>query len=424
MALPGLAAQAARLLPADPLWRRLTVIRLADSAGRGVFISGSILYFTLHAGLSARVVGFGLSTAAASGMLGAVALGAAADRVDRRRLLSATFVAMAVSLLLYPLVHGAVAFFGVMVAVGFFEYGTSPVEDALMITVVPAEDRVRLKAMMRTVFNLGFSLGTAVAAIAAAGTGLLTTVPLGAAALMLATSVLVRGLPRGTRAAGPAGRRGRLVAVRDLPFLRVIGISAVLALHASLVLAVLPLWALERTSIPHSLIPALMIVNTVVVVLFQVRISRDVNGVTSATRTAQRSGYLLAAGCLIASTTAFTAAGGNRLLVAVILIVAVLVFSLAEITQSASGWALAFALAPDHAQGEYLGAFELHFISQNVAGPAALSALVIAYGFWGWVGLAALMLAAAAAAGPVLRSSAAIMEARRSKPITVDAAAQ
>ena len=47
-------------------------------------------------------------------------------------------------------------------------------------------------------------------------------------------------------------------------------------------------------------------------------------------------------------------------------------------------WRRLFGLAPEHAKGEYLGAFDLHVITQNVIGPALLSGLVIAFGFWGW----------------------------------------
>ncbi len=83
-----------------------------------------------------------------------------------------------------------------------------------------------------------------------------------------------------------------------------------------------------------------------------------------------------------------------------------LLLSVAEVMQSASAWGLAFGLAPKHAEGEYLGAFDLHVATQNIAGPALFSGLVISAGFWGWIAIAGLMLAAAALIGPAARRSA------------------
>ncbi|MFD6679665.1 MFS transporter [Micromonospora parva] len=392
----------AGLVPTDPLRRKLIAIRLAESIGKGVFLSGSVVYFTLRVGLDARQVGLGLSAAGLSAFLSSVLFGVIADRVGARRLLVILFAALAVGFGLYSLVDSATAFFALVVAVGFLEYGTGPTNGALIGSLVPAEERVKLKAMMRSVFNIGFSIGIGVAAVAALSQRLLVLIPLTTAALMAGAALLVTRLPDVPPRPAPVGFK-RFAAVRDPRFLAVIGVSTILASHVSIILVTMPLWALNRTDLPHFLIPLLLIVNTAFVILFQVRASRGADTVHGAGRLARRSGYWLAGGCAVLAVTALD---DNVVLASVAIVAAVLILSVAEVMQAASGWGLAFGLAPEHAQGEYLGAFDLHVITQNIIGPAALSGLVIAFGFWGWLGIAVAALVASALIIPAANRSA------------------
>ncbi|MBM0276014.1 MFS transporter [Micromonospora tarensis] len=185
----------AGLVPTDPLRRKLIAIRLAESIGKGVFLSGSVVYFTLRVGLDARQVGLGLSAAGLSAFLSSVLFGVIADRVGARRLLVILFALLAVGFGLYTLVDSAAAFFALVVTVGFLEYGTGPTNGALIGNLVPAAERVRLKAMMRSVFNIGFSVGIGVAAVAALDQRLLVLIPLTTAALMAGAALLVTRLP-------------------------------------------------------------------------------------------------------------------------------------------------------------------------------------------------------------------------------------
>ena len=118
------------------------------------------------------------------------------------------------------------------------------------------------------------------------------------------------------------------------------------------------------------------------------------------------------------------AVGTNPPTAACILIAAILLFSVAEVLQSASGWALAFGLAPRHAQGEYLGAFELHLIVQGIVGPVILAAVVITYGFWGWAATAIAVLAASALIVPVALRGEAVMKARQASTLAPPGSAE
>jgi MFS family permease len=391
-----------RLIPADPLRRRLIAIRFVGAIGKGVFVSGSVVYFTLHVGLSAKQVGIGLSAAGFAGLVSSVMFGMIADRMPKRTLLCALFAAVAVGFGLYSLVGGATEFYILVMLIAFIDYGIGPTENALVATLIPDGERVRLNAMMRSVFNIGFSGGIGVAAVAAVNDRLLVMIPVGSAVLLGAAAVLVTRLPEGAPAKA-ADRPRPFGAVRNLRFLGVVGLSSILASHITVLMVVLPLWALNRTAVPPFLVPLLLVINTVFVILFQVRASRGAETVAGAASTARRAGLWIAAACGIVSVTAFS---GNVVLALVAFIATVLALSVAEVLQSASAWGLAFGLAPRHAQGEYLGAFDLHVATQNIAGPVILSGLVISLGFWGWAGIAVVMLAAAWLIVPAARRSA------------------
>jgi hypothetical protein len=370
-----------------------------------VFVSGNVVYFTLHVGLSAQQVGIGLSAAGFAGLISSVLFGILADRMRQRTLLCALFAAVAVGFGLYSLVSNAIEFYLLVTLIAFLDYGIGPTENAIVAALIPDGERVRLNAMMRSVFNIGFSVGIGIAAVAAVSDRLLVMIPLGAAALLGLAAGLATRLPEGA----PAKATERLRpfgALRDLRFLSVVGVSAVLAAHITVLMVVLPLWVLNRTSVPHFLVPLFLVINTAFVILFQVRASSGAETVAGAAVTARRAGLWLAAGCGLVSVTAFS----HSVVLAVVAITAtVLTLSVAEVLQSASAWGLAFGLAPRRAQGEYLGAFDLHVSSQNIAGPVLLSGLVIGLGFFGWAAIAVVMLAAAWLIVPVARRSAVAM---------------
>jgi hypothetical protein len=393
------------LVPEDSLRRRLIAIRLTGSVGKGVFISGSVVYFTLHVGLSSEQVGLGLSAAGFAGLVSSVLFGMIADRMRKRTLLFALLAAVAVGFGLYSFVQNAVEFYVLVVLIAFLDYGTGPTENALVATLVPAGERVQLNAMMRSVFNIGFSVGIGVAAIAALSPQLLVLIPAGAAVLLGAGAVLVIRLPAGEPAKA-TDRPRRFGALRDLRFLGVVAVSAVLATHVTVLMVVLPLWALNRTSVPHFVVPLMLVINTAFVILFQVRASKGAETVAGAARTGRYAGLWVAAGCLLVSVTALSQ---NLVLTLTAIVATVLALSVAEVMQSASAWGLAFGLAPRNAQGEYLGAFDVHLTAQNIAGPAILSGLVISQGFWGWLAIAVVVVAGAMLIVPTARRSAAAM---------------
>jgi hypothetical protein len=379
--------------------RTLGGLHLIDSMGNGLFVSGSAVYFVVVAGMPASQVGLGLSLAGLSGFVSSVLVGLAADRMGARRLLGLLLVALAGAYALYPAVGSRWAFFTVVSLVGALEFGCGPAFGALIMDLVPEENRVPARAALRSLFNVGFSMGALLAAgfIAVGGTAL-QLLPLGNALTFLAAGALVLRLPASSTRCNP-GNSGRFRALRDVPFLSVIGSSSLLALHSAVLLVGIPLWIVKNSGLPHNLVPMVLAVNTVLVVSLQVTAARGAETLDGAVTAARKAGLLSVTACAVLAVAALTGVWWTG----IITLAAVLLFTLAELWQSASGFGLGFGLAPDSARGEYLGAFNLHVVVQATVGPAVVSFLVVGHESYGWLAMGMIFLAGTAAIGPAVR---------------------
>ncbi|MFE2298913.1 MFS transporter [Streptomyces sp. NPDC059445] len=385
--------------------RTLGALHFVDSLGNGLFMAGSAVYFVTVAGLPATTVGLGLSLAGLSGFVASLVFGRMTDTAGARRLLAVLLFLLAGAYTLYPAVHSPAVYFPVVVLTGALEYGCGPAFGALIAELVPDGERVRARAALRSLFNAGFSAGAlTAAALISLGRDTLALLPLGNGLTFLAAAALVLRLPANDARAAAGSQPLRVL--RDLPFLGVIGSSSLLALHSAVLLAGIPLWIVRNTDLPRALVPLILAVNTVLVVLFQVAAARGSESLDGSVRAARRSGAvsMLACAALAAGTLTGSAA------TAAITLGAVLLFTLAELWQAASGFGLGFGLAPEHARGEYLGAFHLHMVIQATLGPALVTFLVVGHDALGWLALAALFLAGTAAIGP------AVTHARRTLP--------
>ena len=386
--------------------RTLGALHFADSLGNGLFMAGSAVYFVTVAGLPATVVGLGLSLAGLSGFVASLVFGRLTDRAGARRLLTVLLFLLAGAYALYPAVHSPAAYVPVVVVIGALEYGCGPAFGALIAELVPEGERVTARAALRSLFNAGFSAGAlAAAALISLGKDALSLLPLGNGLTFLMAAALVLKLPvTAARAATDGGKPFRVL--RDLPFLSVIGASSLLALHSAVLLAGIPLWIVRNTHLPHGIVPLILAVNTVLVVLFQVAAARGSENLDGAVGAARRAGLVSVLACAALAAGGFTGSFGTGALA----LAAVLLFTLAELWQSASGFGLGFGLAPEQARGEYLGAFHLHVVIQATLGPALVCFLVIGHDSLGWLALAALFLAGTVAIGP------AVTRARRNLP--------
>ena len=379
--------------------RTLAVLHFLDSVGSGLFITSSAVYFVVVAHIPPAQVGLGISLAGLSGFVATVLTGMAANRVGARILLIFCMLGLAGAYCLYPAVHALPSFLCVVALVGALEWGSAPLFHVLITDLAGEEDRINARAALRSVFNVGFSVGALLAAaLIGIGGAAMQWLPLGNALSFLLAAGLAWRLPGIVRTRQKSERVSRFRALRDAPFLSAVLTSSLLALHAAVLAVGIPLWILRYQVLPHNVIPLIFVLNTVLVILFQVKVAQGANTLDGAVSAARRAGLLSAAACLTLILGSFASApvmGGVAL-------AAVLLFTFAELRQSASVFGLSYGLAPAGARGEYLGAFHLHKVIQATVGPAVVSFLVVDHGFSGWLAIGLIFLAGAAAIGPAV----------------------
>ncbi|MEU0163485.1 MFS transporter [Streptomyces sp. NPDC006261] len=381
--------------PAAPL----AVLHLLDSVGNGLFLASATVYFVAVAGLPAAQVGMGLSLAGFTGFLSSVLMGRAADKFGARRMLLISMLALAGTYCLYPMVDSPTTFFVVVGLVGALEWGSAPLFHTLVMDLLPETNRVTARAALRSVFNVGFSVGALLAAVLIGiGGAAMQILPLGNALSFLLASLVVLRLPA-TQPGPPPERASRFRALRDKPFLGVIGVSTLLALNSTVLVVGVPLWILSIDGVPRSVIPLVFILNTVLVVLLQVRAARGSDVLEGAVGAARRSGLVSAAACLVMVLGGLL---GSWATIG-IAVLAVLLITAGELWQSAGAFGIGYGLAPETARGEYLGAFHLRMVVQATLGPATVAWFATDLAPYGWAIVAAVLLAGAMLIGPAVR---------------------
>jgi dipeptide/tripeptide permease len=173
-------------------------------------------------------------------------------------------------------------------------------------------------------------------------------------------------------------------------------------MNDSLLTVVLPIWIAQRTNAPVAVYSAIVILNTIMVVLFQVRASRGASDAAGGALALRRAGILLAACCALFAL----AAGQPPWVAAAILLAGAAVHVLGELLYSAGSWALSFELAPEHAQGQYQGVFNMSIQLAGTVTPVLATVLIFNLGWPGWLAFAAVLLAAGLSAPAITRWAA------------------
>lgn len=404
---PDRATRAGGLLPADPVLRLATVLTAVNSLGNGLYFPLGVLYFTRIVGLDPTAVGLGLTVAGLVGVAAGVPAGRAADRWGARRVGALLWGGTGVATAAYTLVHSYAGFLAAVICATGLQMASRGVQGALYADVLPAATRVEARAYLRTVTNIGMGLGGALGAVALqldtrdayVAVILLDALSFAGPALLLprlplAAHVRERAL---ADAGAPAADRWR--AVRDLPFLAVTVLNAVLVVQYTLAEVGLPLWIVERTGAPRWTAALLMIVNCALVALLQVRAARRASRVPGAVRAMGWAGLLLAVSCAVYALSA----GLSPVWAVVALTAGAVVQVLAEVLSAAGGWTLGYELADARAHGVYQGVFGAGMSAGMMAGPALVTVTAIAHGAAGWAVLGAVFAAAGLAVAPAVR---------------------
>ncbi|OLF19196.1 MFS transporter [Actinophytocola xanthii] len=385
--------------------RLLVFVGLVDAVGTGLYIAGFAVFFTRGAGLSVAEVGLGLTVGNACGLVALTPIGMLADRIGPRAASILLHHWRGVGFVAFAFVHDFVAFLVVSCVVGIPTRAIDPVSQLYVDRHIGKDLRMRVMSVMRVVYNIGFSVG-----------GLLTTlillvdtrpaflaIVLGNGATFFLAGILLARVP--LLADDPPGRRtarGWPRSLRQGRFLAVTGLNAVLVLNTTVLTLGIPLWVATRTEAPTAVVAPLMVLNTVLVVLLQVRLARGTDTREGGVRALRRSALAFAAAAVVLSLS-----GALDPLGAVVAVVAATVLlTVGELWHFAGRLSVSYALAPRDRQGEYLSVFWLGSAAALMAGPVLVTVGVVDRGAPGWLALAAVFLATGLLVGPAVAAAA------------------
>ncbi|MBV1850127.1 MFS transporter [Catellatospora sp. NEAU-YM18] len=377
--------------------------------GSGVYLVAAALYFTQSVGLSVAEVGLGMGTAGLVGLLAGVPVGHLADRRGPRQVYLATQLVQAAAMGALVLVHTFWQFTAVLCLVELSRAAGAAARGPL-VRGFGGDELPRFRSYLRAVANLATSLGAVGAGLAVQldSRPAYLTLVLGNAVSFVACAAIVRTLPPLPPVPVPSAA-GRWLALRDPAFVAVTALDSVLGIQGSVLVFALPLWIAGHTDAPRGLVGVTALLNTAMVVAFQVRASRGVDSGRAAARALRRCGWAFLAGMAVISVTA----GLPGWLAATLVLVGVAVHTVGELWHAAGSLELRFRLVPAYAQGQYTGVSGLGTGLAHAMAPTLLGLLCVSWGAPGWLLMGALFVLVGLAA------PAAVRWAERTRPIEV-----
>jgi hypothetical protein len=394
---PGLASWAsARLAPLRDVpvnERTMVLASFVASLGGGLYVTGSNVYFVRSVGLSANQVGIGMAAATLLGLTAGIPVGRLCDRAGARNVLIVLWMACIPSILLLTRVGSFWAFLPLTASLWAAVIGAEVARGALMAHVAGTSRATKLAMYSRSAFNAGWSVGLLGAGIAISiGTRpAYLSLFIGAAATMILNVLILLRIPQDGPAPSEHSGEHATAALRDFPYMLVAQVSGLIKLGDSILTIGLPIWIVTRTAVPRGLASWLLIVNTLLVVVLQVRATRRANSVAGAAQIQRWAFIALALACLSLSPTGRMSA----LAATALLLAGTVLLTFGEIWGEGAWWSLRYNLASPDAQGAYGAAFALGQAAPGVLGPVIVTSLAIGLGTRGWLILVGLFLGCA-----------------------------
>jgi MFS family permease len=396
-----------RILPPTKLERDLALQCVLSAFATGSFLNGTAVFFTQIVGLTGAQVGLGMSVAGVVTLLLSLPLGRLSDHVGAKPLWAVGSLVEAVLYFAWPLVGGMASFVLLLALLSAISTAGNTGRNVYRIAVFPRDVRVRALAYMRAARNVGYTLGALAGGIALAiGTReAIIAVPILTGALLLLNAAMVAMLPSIERPATPAVHDEESgpapPAWRNRGFVVLSACNGVLTSNQVLLNVVVPLWLVERTDAPHTLLAWLFGTNTVMAVALQVRASRGSETVPGALRAVRLCGWSFVLSCLVISATHETVGWVS---IALIWLGHVTITG-AELWQSASDWGFQSELSDHRRLGDYQGVWSLGYQAGPIIFPGLYTFLALQWGAPGWAVIAGLAVLATVVAHPAARAA-------------------
>lgn len=381
--------------------RRLLTGQGVNGFGDGLWFSIWAIYLTQIRHIPAGSMGLAMGIGGLIGLLAAVPIGVVAERRGPREVLCTVIVVRGLAMVAYVFVGG---FWSLLLVTTLFSAVQSSgvgVRVTLVYGLMPPEDRVVVLAQGRVVQHIAYAAGAggAMLVLASGKPAVFVVAVLIDALALLATAALTMIVPS-VAPVPRENRRSGTQALRDLPYVAIMSTTALLSLCWALLATGLPLWIAQGTRAPLWTAGLAVVVSSVAIAVFQVRVSRRAVEVPAAVRASRISALALAACCVIFGAVSWA---GSPVLATVVILVGMGAHVVGELYYVSSRWGLSLGLMAKHAEGQYQGVTASTEAAVVAMGPALVTSLVTGLSHTGWLILAALFVLSAAPVGALSR---------------------
>jgi MFS family permease len=362
--------------------RMYLLAALINVYGTGLIVTAMTLYGIRVVHLTAARTGLALTIAGLVGLLSSMPIGRLADRYGPRDVARLTMLLLGAAAVSYVfLAHSFVSYLIVAIVDGS-ALSASTTAGVALLRRVGGDDATTFRSQASAVLNLGISLGVATAGVAIQ----LNTVTayralfLGNGLSCLVGAVLLGLLPKFEPLPG-AHQESPFAALKDRPFVGYTVLSGAMYMQYLVLGLLLPVWVVFHTNAPRWSVSAFVIVNTVIVVLYQVRVGKTVQTLRQGGAAFRRAGMIFLVSCSAMGLATGLPAWGALLLLAG----AIVLHTYGELWHASGMYCLDFGLAPAHAQGQYQGLVGMGNFAGQALSPLILVGLVLSGGRLGFV---------------------------------------
>ena len=369
----------------DPTVRKLTFANYINTFGNGIFHTVGIIYFSYTVGLGAHAVAFAFTIGAAVSLAVSVPAGHLADKWSPKYVGMISFVLQGIVLGLQVFTKTWNIFVILLCLEYFVERFGQNARMAYIAQIGEGQKRVEARAYMRAVTNLGIGSGTLIAGIALAiNTPTAYKAMIVADALSFFLAAVAYSRVPNIAPTLEEHEKFDWSVLKDHRYLIAMLLNGGFNLHFLIQNVAIPVWVVQETNAPRWMISGIMLMNTIAIVLFQVKTSKKADNLKSAVKLFQQASFYVA----MASLVYALAHGVNAFTASLFMLMGMAIHIAGELFGSNAAWMIAMDLADQRRQGIYQGIWSMGFGLTDMIGPSILVALVIGIGQFGWVILA------------------------------------
>ena len=379
--IPRMSSWLSKLIHEDPIIRKVSAASLIDRFGNGLLTSILVIYFSFVEGLGPSKTALALSIGAAAGLIMTIPAGHIVDRVGQRTVVVWSMTTNGLAIFALIFVHSFLWLVLVFAADSISNVFSRNGQLTLIARVGNAANAARNRAYTRSVNNLGIGLGSLGAGIALAinsANGYRIAIFLNACTFLIG-ALIYRTVPYFTPTLREREKFDWSI-FKDGRYLMATIMAAITNLHFMIQSIGIPIWIVKYTNAPRWWVSTLLLLNTVSVVLFQIKVSKRSKPLKDSANQYLLSGFLLAAAC---GLYAF-AEGPSAKIASLLLFCGMGLHVMAELVISMIHWQISFDLADSTRQGAYYGIWTFGNGLSDIIGPTLITFALVSMGQMGW----------------------------------------